>query len=324
MLLLILAIASFVISLSIVRLMAQGNYLLDIPSDRSSHTQPTARGGGLGFVMAFAITSTTLSPKEFGLWLVLTPLAIVGILDDFYNLPVSIRYLVQLISAGIAVFCFGRLQITGIDNFVLAVVTVIAITALINFYNFFDGLDGLLAGVCAVQLSFLALYLNQPQWWLLVAALAGFLWWNWSPAKIFMGDVGSTFLGAGVAIALLNASDNYIHAWSALAITLPLVTDTIYTLIRRLLRKENIFQAHRSHLYQRLQQIGWTHSQVALVYIVLTIAIALSVGFGGKYGVVCSIGATAISLIAGEVFIIRQQRLDANDGSTTNPATTPP
>ncbi len=321
MLLAILEVASFGISLVIVRLMAQKNsYLLDIPSDRSSHTQPTPRGGGLGFVVAFAIASTILSPKDFSLWLVLTPLAVVGILDDFYSLPASIRYLVQLISAITAVVYFGSFQ----QNLALAIFTVIGITALINFYNFFDGLDGLLAGVCVIQLSFLALYLNQPLWWLLVAALGGFLWWNWSPAKIFMGDVGSTFLGASVAVALLNASDNYIHAWSAFAVTLPLVTDTVYTLVRRFLRKENIFQAHRSHLYQRLQQVGWTHQQVAIVYIGLTSAIALSVGFGGKYGIISSIGASAIALIAGEIFTTHQQKLDANDGSTTTPATTPP
>ncbi len=322
MLLISLEVASFVISLLIVRLMARGNYLLDIPSVRSSHTQPTPRGGGLGFVVAFAITSTILSPK-FGLWLVLTPLAVVGILDDLYNLSASIRYLVQLISAVTAVVYFGSFQLTGIDNFALAIVTVIGITALINFYNFFDGLDGLLAGVGVVQLSFLALYLNQPLWWLLVAALGGFLWWNWSPAKIFMGDVGSTFLGASIAVSFLHASDNYIHAWSAFVVILPLVTDTVYTIIRRLLRKENIFQAHRSHLYQRLQQAGWSHQQVAIAYIGLTSAIALSVGFGGKYGVIGSIGVSIVALIAGE-FIIRQQKLDASDDSTTTPAITPP
>ncbi len=323
MLLVILSVASFVISLVIVRLMVQSSYLLDIPSDRSSHTQPTPRGGGLGFVLAFAITSTILSPKEIGLWLVLTPIAIVGILDDSYSLPMSIRYLVQLISALTAVVWFGNFQPRGIDNFALAVVTVVAITALINFYNFLDGLDGLLAGVCVVQLSFLAFYLNQPQWWLLVAALGGFLWWNWSPAKIFMGDVGSTFLGASVAVSLLNNSHNYIQTWSAFAVILPLVTDTVYTIIGRLLRKENIFQAHRSHLYQRLQQAGWTHQQVAMVYMGLTSAIALSVIFGGKYGVIASITVTIGALIAGEVFTRHRQKLGANDGNTTTPVITP-
>lgn len=320
MLLIVLASASFVISWLIVRLIARSSYLLDIPSDRSSHTQPTPRGGGLGFVVAFAITSNILSLK-LGLWLVLTPLAVVGLLDDFYNLPASIRYLVQLISAVMAVIYFG-MQLTEIDNFALAMVTVIGITALINFYNFLDGLDGLLAGVSIAQLSFLALYLNQPLWWLLVAALGGFLWWNWSPAKIFMGDVGSTFLGACIAVSLLNASDNYIHARSVVVI-LPLVIDTVYTIIRRLLRRENIFKAHRSHVYQRLQQAGWSHQQVAVVYIGLTSAIAFVVGFGGTYGVMASIAASLVALITGE-FIIRQQKLDANDDSTTTPVITPP
>ena len=320
MLLVILSVASFVISLLIVRLMAQSSYVLDIPSDRSSHTQPTPRGGGLGFVLAFAVTSAILSPKEIGLWLVLTPLAVVGILDDLYSLPASIRYLVQLISAVTAVVWFSSFT----DNFVLSVAIVIGITALINFYNFLDGLDGLLAGVCVVQLSFLAFYLNQPQWWLLVAALMGFLWWNWSPAKIFMGDVGSTFLGACIAVVLLNNSNNYIQTWSAFAVILPLVTDTIYTIICRLFRKENIFQAHRSHLYQRLQQVGWSHQQVAIVYIGLTSAIALSVIFGDKYGVIVSITATMIALITGEVFIKHRQKLGANDDNTKTPAITLP
>ena len=80
--------------------------------------------------------------------------------------------------------------------------TLIGITAFINFYNFMDGLDGLVAGTTAVQLGFLALYLHQPVLWLLVAALLGFLRWNWFPAQIFMGDAGSTVLGATVAIAL--------------------------------------------------------------------------------------------------------------------------
>ncbi len=321
MLLVSLAGASFVISLAIVRLMAQKSYLLDIPSDRSSHLQPTARGGGLGFVVAFAITSVILAPQELGLWLVLTPVAVVGILDDLYNLPASIRYLVQLISALEAVIIYWGLP-NYLDNLFLFLATAIAITALINFYNFFDGLDGLLGGVSIVQLSFLAFYLDRPQWLLLVAALGGFLWWNWSPAKIFMGDVGSTFLGTCIAVCLLDPSDNYIHTWSASAVILPLVTDTAYTIICRLLRKENIFQAHRSHLYQRLQQTGWTHQSVAIAYISLTTAIALSISFGGKYGVIASIAATAIALIVGE-FIIHQQKLGANDGSTTTPKITP-
>ncbi|AFY81389.1 UDP-N-acetylmuramyl pentapeptide phosphotransferase/UDP-N-acetylglucosamine-1-phosphate transferase [Oscillatoria acuminata] len=149
---------------------------------------------------------TPLQPFLLQLWAILTPLAFIGFLDDKHNLPASIRYLVQLTCASIAIFCFGPFPQPGLTpwgtggGIIAILLTLIAITALINFYNFMDGLDGLVAGVTTVQLGFLALYLNQPLWWLLAAALLGFLGWNWSPAKIFMGDVGSTVLGAAVAI----------------------------------------------------------------------------------------------------------------------------
>ncbi len=223
--------------------------------------------------------------------------------------PASLRYLVQLTTAGLAVAYFGSfpqpwLTSLGTPGTILAIAfTAIGITALINFYNFLDGLDGLVAGVTALQLGFLALYLNQPLFWLLVAALLGFLWWNWSPAKIFMGDAGSTVLGASVAIALLNTSNDLAQAWSALAITLPLVSDAIYTLVRRLIRGENIFKAHRSHLYQRLQQSGWSHAQVASTYIGLTLAIALSISFSGQYGAIISLAGVIITLTVGELYL---------------------
>jgi UDP-N-acetylmuramyl pentapeptide phosphotransferase/UDP-N-acetylglucosamine-1-phosphate transferase len=333
-LILVLLILSTVLSLSLtggVRHYAINNAIVDIPNDRSSHSQPTPRGGGLGFIIAFAITTLLtailshsfpqLSPVKtlrlsaqhlflLQIWSILTPLAIIGILDDRHNLPASIRYLIQLAAAGIALFCFGPFPQPWLTGFGLLgqltayILSLIGITALINFYNFMDGLDGLVAGVTAVQLSFLALYLNQPLWWLLVAALFGFLCWNWSPAKIFMGDVGSTVLGATIAIALLNA-DNPIQAWTALTITLPLTADAIYTLIRRLIRRENIFKAHRSHLYQRLQQSGWTHAQVASTYIGCTLLIALSILLWGVVGAWIGLALVVVGIVGGEVYLGR-------------------
>lgn len=292
--------------------------LLDIPNDRSSHTQPTPRGGGLGFLVAFAIatllswgitqyTDTTINlysqPGYIGL--VLLPLAIASFLDDRSNIPASIRYLVQLISAGIAIACFGLpflSQFAGIGQIIAIILTAIAFTALINFYNFMDGLDGLVASVTALQFGFLAIYLNQPIWGLLVAALLGFLYWNWSPAKIFMGDVGSTVLGASIAIALLNAASTP-QFWPACAITLPIIGDAIYTLIRRLLKRENIFQAHRTHLYQRLQQAGWSHAKVAIAYLIFTLAIALLIATLGLLGSGLSLGVTIVAIASGEIYL---------------------
>jgi len=324
-----LAIASFLISLLTVALIEQrfSQHLLDIPNERSSHTQPTPRGGGLGFILAFAITSAIcayapllgmadaigipLFPAPVPLWLALIPLTVVGIFDDRGDVPASIRYLIQLLAAGVAVFYFGSFpqpwlhQFGTVGDVIAIALTVIGMTAMINFYNFMDGLDGLVAGVSAVQLGFVAFWFNLPLLWLLVAALLGFLCRNWSPAKIFMGDAGSTVLGATVAIALLNNNNDPVQAWSSLVITLPLIGDAIYTLTRRLLRRENIFKAHRTHLYQRLQQAGWSHATVAIAYIITTAAIGIAITTVGSSGSWLSLVAVVTAIIVGEVYVQR-------------------
>ncbi|HEY9634130.1 MAG TPA: glycosyltransferase family 4 protein [Coleofasciculaceae cyanobacterium] len=331
-----LTITSFLLSLLMVGLLKQylSQHMIDIPNDRSSHTKPTPRGGGLGFIIAFVATSvlakllegsgsaltsnvdqrlgyqlTNLDPVA--LWLILIPLAVIGAIDDRRSVPASIRYLVQLVAATLTVACFGAFPQPWLTNLgtvgvIMAIAfTLIGITALINFYNFMDGLDGLVAGVTAVQLGFLAYYLNQPIFWLLAAALLGFLWWNWSPAKIFMGDAGSTVLGASVALALLNTNNDPVKAWSALAVTLPLVSDALYTIVRRLGRGENIFKAHRTHLYQRLQQAGWSHAQVAIAYITATSMIILAITTLGLMGSWLSLVGVACAIAVGELYLTR-------------------
>ncbi|MGF1460960.1 MAG: glycosyltransferase family 4 protein, partial [Leptolyngbyaceae cyanobacterium] len=296
--------------------------LLDIPNDRSTHTRPTPRGGGLGFLIAFLLTAMVsmvghtafpqqfgaLSPNPLSVAAALLPLAIVGFVDDRYNLSARIRYAVQLGSAAIALICFGLLPqswwpLTPIVVMLSTVATLIGFTALVNFYNFMDGLDGLVASVSALQLIFLALYLQQSLWWLLAAAILGFLWWNWSPAKIFMGDVGSTVLGASVAIALLEPTVEPLHQLSALAITLPLTADAIYTLMRRSIRGENIFQAHRTHLYQRLQQSGWSHASVAIAYLGWTLLIAGLLAIWSEWGSVVACMMSIVFVAGGEGYL---------------------
>ncbi len=279
--------------------------LLDIPNERSSHTIPTPRGGGLGFIIAFAVTLPLLLPLAnfLPIYLVLTPLVVIGLIDDRQGVPSKIRYLVQIFTASIAVYYFGAfsqpwLTNGGIFGSVMSIgLTLIAFTAIINFYNFMDGLDGIVAGCSLVQVIFLAFYLQQPSLWLLAAALVGFLYWNWSPAKIFMGDSGSTFLGAIIAISLLPNKDPEI-AWSGLAITLPLVADTIYTLVCRLRDRENIFQAHRRHLFQRLQQSGLTHATVASLYIITNLTIGILLWTLPITGALVS-----LTLVLGNIFI---------------------
>ncbi|RMF22123.1 MAG: glycosyltransferase family 4 protein [Cyanobacteria bacterium J083] len=296
----LLAIVSCLLSLIVVFLLKRkfSQQLMDIPNERSSHTVPTPRGGGLGWIVAFAFTSAIAANYHltnipwFKLWLILTPLVIIGFIDDRQDVSAQVRYLVQFICAGLAVFTMGSfpqpwwhsLSTTG--NILEIIITIIALTAAINFYNFMDGLDGLVAGCSAVSAIFLALYCHEPLWWLLSAALVGFLVWNWSPAQIFMGDVGSTTLGAIISLGLIHYSQtsSVSEAWSAVVVTLPLIADALYTVIRRFWRGENIFQAHRSHIYQRLQQTGWSHAQVATLYIFLTSICASSVLLAGEMG----------------------------------------
>jgi Fuc2NAc and GlcNAc transferase len=316
-LLLILSLSSFLISLLTVFLIKQGlrENLLDIPNDRSSHTQPTPRGGGLGFIIAFAITSGISiflfsgSLPLYPLWMTLIPLAVIGIIDDHQGVPSGIRYLVQLVVASITTFYVGVfpqpwLIHLGVFGQIIAIaITLIGMTAIINFYNFMDGLDGLVASCTAIQLGFQAIYLNQPILWLLVAALLGFLIWNWSPAKIFMGDVGSTCLGAIVAFSLLSSHQNTSEVWSALVITLPILGDAVYTLFRRLLNHENIFQAHRSHIYQRLQQSGMSHGQVASIYVVLNLSIAIGIINLGTLGAWYGFFGVIVLIILSEFYL---------------------
>jgi Fuc2NAc and GlcNAc transferase len=264
----------------------------------------------LGFIIAFTLLTPFVLPLNtlLPLYLTLIPLTIVGLIDDKQGVIANVRFSVHCLTASIAIWSMGAFAQPWLTNLgfvgqVIAIsLTLIGFTSFINFYNFMDGLDGLVAGCSFVQISFLALYLHQPHLWILAAAILGFLYWNWAPAKIFMGDAGSTFLGAITAFSLISIQDP-ITAWSALAITLPLVTDAIYTLAQRLLKKENIFQAHRSHLYQRLQQTGITHATVAKLYIAVNLSIGLMIYTSDYLGAIASVFLT-ISLIGiGELYL---------------------
>jgi len=264
--------------------------LLDRPNERSSHSQPTPRGGGVVFVFLASIASlldflarfgSSFVPLlMFGAPLVALPLALVGFLDDRHNLPASWRYGSHLATA-LVITLASPLVVPFFHVPFLLVIMVIAVTAMINFTNFMDGLDGLVAGCMAVALAAAALRLAAP-WpiWALVGALLGFLIWNWSPAKVFMGDVGSTFLGAVFAGLVLQAP-SWPEALGLLLVATPLLGDAFFCVPRRLLAGQRVFQAHRLHLFQRLHQAGWPHARVSSLYIGATAVLALALLWGG-------------------------------------------
>lgn len=239
--------------------------LVDEPNARSSHQRPTPRGGGLAFVLA----GCGLAPLAGGGWpawipLLCLPLALVGLLDDRVSLPAAGRYGIQIVTA-LALVAISPLMMP----WWLVPVAVIAVTAVINFVNFSDGLDGLVAGCMVVLLSVAMLATTQESGDALlplIGALLSFLAWNWSPARVFMGDVGSTFLGAVFAGMVLQ-QDSALVALGLLLAGFPLLGDAFLCVLRRWKAGQPVFQAHRLHLYQRLHQAGWAHSRVALLYI---------------------------------------------------------
>ena len=280
--------------------------LLDQPNARSLHSQPTPRGGGVAFVVVDSAASAigwfgaafSGQPGLAGSQLAMAalpllsfPLAVVGFLDDRHNLPASLRYGVQLATA-LVLILVSPLPLPWLALPLL----LIAVTAVINFTNFMDGLDGLVAGCMAVAIGALAIALAAPlPLWCLVGALLGFLLWNWSPAKVFMGDVGSTFLGAVFAGLVLQAP-SWPEALGLLLVATPLLGDACLCVPRRLLAGQRVFQAHRLHLFQRLQQAGWSHARVSSLYIAATAALAVALLAGGWAWVV---GLSAAELLVG-------------------------
>jgi len=267
--------------------------LLDQPNARSSHRLPTPRGGGVAFFFFASASSgfallTGQGSAAAALPLLAAPLAVVGLLDDRHNLPASWRYCVQLLTAALMLGFSPLVQRFGLavasGSWLLLPVLallVIAVTAVINFTNFMDGLDGLVAGCMAVSIAALAIALTPP-WplWALVGSLLGFLLWNWSPAKAFMGDVGSTFLGAVFAGLVLQAP-SWPQALGLLLVATPLLGDACLCVPRRMLAGQRVFQAHRLHLFQRLHQAGWPHARVSLTYITATAVLAVALLAGG-------------------------------------------
>ena len=261
--------------------------LLDQPNARSSHRLPTPRGGGLAFVLVAAAASVLATGVPGFLPLLALPLALVGVLDDRHNLPASWRYGVQLATALLLTLLSPLAQglPAGLAWWLLplaAGLLLISVTAVINFTNFMDGLDGLVAGCLAIAIAAGSSQLPAPAapLWALVGALLGFLAWNWSPAKVFMGDVGSTFLGAVFAGLVLQAS-SWPQALGLLLVATPLLGDACLCVPRRLLAGQRVFQAHRLHLYQRLHQAGWPHARVAGLYIAATALLALALLLAG-------------------------------------------
>ena len=269
---------------------------LDVPNNRSSHTVPTPRGGGIAIVISWfgglcwLYFTNKIDPKLFFAFICGTPLVIISFLDDLMTLKPGIRFLFQFITAFSALYFLGGLQQLNLGFYtfegkiILSVIALVAIIWSINLFNFLDGIDGYIGSeIVFLALTFFLLLGNMAGLLLGVSTL-GFLLWNWPKAKIFMGDVGSTLMGFNVAIfAIWHQNTQNISIFVFLMLTGPFWYDATITLYRRWRNHEKLSEAHRKHAYQRLVQSGYSHKQVTTGLIFVSLFILLLVYLALKF-----------------------------------------
>ena len=272
---------------------AQEKKLLDIPNVRSSHSVPTPRGGGLAIVIVLMLAGLVSlflpqAPVQSLLCLLVATLAfaLLGWQDDKHGLPVSIRFLIQSLIAALSsmwlLWGIAGFSIT-IEGIVMLLLCVLWTVWMANLYNFMDGIDGISAFETII-LGAVTSYWFATEGVLTMAiiciavagAALGFLRWNWSPAKIFMGDVGSLALGAFFAIiAVIGTVGVGLPFVAFLILYAVYLADSGITLLHRMIKGEKWWQAHRSHFYQRAVQSGFSHAQVSLAVMMLNIILAV-------------------------------------------------
>lgn len=264
--------------------------LTDKPNDRSSHTIPTPRIGGIAILVSWYLGLTVffLSGKiENKLYYALLcglPIALISLVDDLKSINPLLRLSVHFLSSFLAFYFLGFLRpFFSFDihvNYpaIIYPLAIIGMVWFINLFNFMDGIDGI-ASVEAIYISFVLFFFSHsliPI--LLIACVAGFLFWNWPKAEIFLGDAGSTQLGFILivyGIYFHNSLDFSILNW--IMIAAPFWFDATFTLYRRWRNKEKLSQAHRKHAYQRIVQAGFSHRKTLYVLILINTLIFIMI-----------------------------------------------
>lgn len=290
----LLAVLSF-LGVAYFRRIAWKYQILDKPNERSSHSTPIPLGGGLLIVLIVlgtgAWVANEIDWKRSLIYIVSACIiAWMGWRDDVHKLPALFRLIVQSIIAIASIWGMGYFKVVAVPLFgqlqlglVGIIITILWIIGLTNAYNFMDGIDGNAGGVAfSAALGWMWLSADTQKWfvfWIAFAIAAsslGFLAHNWTPAKVFMGDVGSTFLGYTFAVLSLVSAD---EGGDALLIGTLLmwivIMDSFMTFLARLIKRENVFTGHKSHLFQRLVLGGYKHTTISLLYILLTSIAAL-------------------------------------------------
>lgn len=281
----LLLILSFVLTY-LIRHYALRLKIMDMPNERSSHSVPTPRGGGLAIVLTWYIGISILFYLKYldsHLYLALLSgllLAGVSIIDDLINLKPFIRLSVHIMTAVLAFTFLKGINPVAISFFMISspvllyTLVIIGIVWFINLFNFLDGIDGYASLETIVIAIAIYLFTRNNVCLILIASTLGFLYWNWPKAKIFMGDIGSTQLGF-----ILIVLGIYFHNIGELSIINWIMLSSLFwfdatlTLFRRWRNKEKITVAHKKHAYQRAVQAGLSHQQAVLISLVINLVI---------------------------------------------------
>ncbi|PBI80643.1 hypothetical protein A9993_13355 [Rahnella victoriana] len=296
---------------AVFRRYAIRNQVMDIPNARSSHSVPTPRGGGMAIVISFAFvlllfvgTSAIFSSMWLWIMLALLLIAAIGFIDDHHSLSPKFRLIVQFLAATLVLFGIGHIPDLSLANWILTPdwwlwgLFALGLVWLINLYNFMDGIDGLASGeAITVCLAIAALHWLEGDTdavtytaLLLAATCSGFFYWNRPPAKIFMGDGCSGFLGLAFgALMLVDALKDPERLWAWLVLLGVFVVDASWTLLTRWRQGDRLSEAHRSHAFQHAAQ-QWGHRAVtascACITLVWLMPMAWLVFSGRCYGLV--------------------------------------
>lgn len=269
----------------LVRRFALRSGMLDVPNQRSMHVTSTPRGGGIAIIAAVVVGTILLGSggveKWPPAWLVgALAIGIVGYIDDRRGLSVRSRLIVQCFAAAVLVASAPPLLMPMLGGPVVLgpagmLIAWLATVWSVNLFNFMDGIDGIASMQAVFVFAAAALLavgagqsLDSIAWLgVLAAGALGFLPWNWAPARIFMGDVGSGFLGYLIVVGALRTSDSgYINVWTWIILYGTFIADSTVTLAVRFARGQHVFQPHRSHVYQRLARRFDSHGATVVLF----------------------------------------------------------
>jgi len=272
------------------RSVAQRARLNDVPVSRSAHSAPVPVGGGLSIVVLLLLVAgygysvEIIRINELAALMAGLVIACIGMVDDVKQLDIRWRIPAQFLASIYVVYCLGDVPAIDFGLFVfpesllLNVIAVFALVWLLNLFNFMDGIDGIAATeLIAVNLISIVIVINTDELITLLsaglaAAAGGFLLWNWSPAKIFMGDVGSSFIGFSLGVmALLSMHHGSMTVWTWVLLVGVFIVDATLTLFNRFRRKQRWVEAHASHAYQNAARHYKSHAKVTITVLMINL-----------------------------------------------------